>query len=311
MVIRIEAVVRSLTWHVSPAMQAARSTFGRRYLAAQQLLNNKRHRRCINCDVVGGVRMPCGCIVCLYCVAAVCQWWMWVAALALRRVVLLDGVSMDIDDVRELALELMAEHGLLGGSANNGGGYAASSGDGDAFYGGGASSVGDGRGAASGGEASRGAAFAAGTGDGQSWAFGFDHARKRAGQTNFSKRQITLSAPLMRIYSEEAVRGVILHEIAHALVGAGHHHDATWKRMAVAIGAQPRASLNGMPHLPPLWQGRCAAGHQFARYRRPQVPASCVACAREAAQLRGATPRWRYDERYRISWRNRKTGERI
>ncbi|MCI5825709.1 MAG: SprT-like domain-containing protein [Arcanobacterium sp.] len=167
---------------------------------------------------------------------------------------------VDIDSVRALANELMAQHGIVGSSG---------------------------------------------------WSFGFDHARRRAGQTDFARRRITLSAPLMRLYSESEVRGVLLHEIAHVLAGAGHHHDAEWKRIAQTIGADPQAKLSGAPQLPPLWEGSCPAGHIFGRYRKPIGAASCIECARAAAQLTGSSLRRHYDPRFRITWRNRSTGETL
>lgn len=36
-------------------------------------------------------------------------------------------------------------------------------------------------------------------------------------------------------------KDVVLHEIAHALVGVRHGHDAVWRRMARTLGATPRA----------------------------------------------------------------------
>jgi predicted SprT family Zn-dependent metalloprotease len=44
--------------------------------------------------------------------------------------------------------------------------------------------------------------------------------------------RITLSAPLTKSNSELHVRNNILHEIAHALAGPGHHHDQAWKTIA-------------------------------------------------------------------------------
>ena len=68
------------------------------------------------------------------------------------------------------------------------------------------------------------------------WRVSFDHARRRAGLCNFSTKTISLS----RHYAREAtlvhITDTILHEIAHALVGPSHGHDAVWRRKAREIG---------------------------------------------------------------------------
>ena len=51
------------------------------------------------------------------------------------------------------------------------------------------------------------------------WRFRFDHARRRAGVCTHATRTISLSGPLTDLYDADTVRAVILHEIAHALVG--------------------------------------------------------------------------------------------
>jgi hypothetical protein len=88
------------------------------------------------------------------------------------------------------------------------------------------------------------------------WEFGFDTARRRAGRcshytktksgyikmergwicpTNY-KGKISLSAPFVILNIEGVVIETILHEIAHALVGKGHHHDKAWREKAISLG---------------------------------------------------------------------------
>ncbi len=68
------------------------------------------------------------------------------------------------------------------------------------------------------------------------WRVEYDAAKRRAGVCRFSTRTIGLSAPLTVLHDEAMVRDTVLHEIAHALVGPSHGHDATWARTARAIG---------------------------------------------------------------------------
>ena len=90
------------------------------------------------------------------------------------------------------------------------------------------------------------------------WRFRFDHAKRRAGACTHSTRTISLSGPLTDLYDATTIRGVILHEIAHALVGPAHGHDAAWKRAATCP--------------------RCGAKRRL--YRAPRRVSSCGMCSR-------------------------------
>lgn len=123
------------------------------------------------------------------------------------------------------------------------------------------------------------------------WSFAWDRARTRAGHCRFADHTISVSAPLMELYPEDLVRETLLHEIAHALVGPGHNHDAAWRATAVAIGASGRVRLPQETPAPPAkWHGVCPNGHEFWRHRRPAANGSCSRCSPT------------YDARYRIAW---------
>lgn len=74
------------------------------------------------------------------------------------------------------------------------------------------------------------------------WSLGFDRAKKRFGYCNFRERHISLSRTLTELNSTAVVRDTILHEIAHALVGPRHGHDAVWRERAKALGARASRS---------------------------------------------------------------------
>ncbi|MDC4232449.1 SprT-like domain-containing protein [Actinomyces sp. B33] len=114
------------------------------------------------------------------------------------------------------------------------------------------------------------------------WAFRFDRAKRRAGSCTHATRTITLSGPLVDVYDEETVRGVILHEIAHALVGPDHHHDAVWRRAARGLGAPDAARLPAdLPRPQEPWVGTCpACGAQRRLFRAPRRVSACGACSR-------------------------------
>jgi predicted SprT family Zn-dependent metalloprotease len=62
---------------------------------------------------------------------------------------------------------------------------------------------------------------------------------RRYGQCRYGKQEIGITKQLANINSLEESKDVVLHEIAHALTGPGHGHDATWKRMCIKVGARP------------------------------------------------------------------------
>ena len=95
------------------------------------------------------------------------------------------------------------------------------------------------------------------------WDVSYNSAKRRAGICHFAEQTLGLSAPLTAVHSEEDVRDTILHEIAHALVGPAHAHDATWRPWPG--GSAPRVS---------------GASRRTRRRRRPpgSAPALAVTC---------------------------------
>ncbi len=111
------------------------------------------------------------------------------------------------------------------------------------------------------------------------WKVSLDRAKTRAGACHFSSRTITLSRPLTRLHSEAEVRDTILHEIAHALVGPQHGHDALWRATAQRIGSTGTRCLDpSTPRVQGDWRGTCARGHEVVRHRRPRRVVSCAKC---------------------------------
>lgn len=78
--------------------------------------------------------------------------------------------------------------------------------------------------------------------------FKFDNSKTRLGQTQFIKNRgdaiwkpinISLSKHYVTLLPAAEVRDVVLHEIAHALVGAEARHGPRWRSMARRVGAAP------------------------------------------------------------------------
>ncbi|MEW6868762.1 SprT-like domain-containing protein [Trueperella pyogenes] len=130
------------------------------------------------------------------------------------------------------------------------------------------------------------------------WTLVMDRAKRRAGFTSHARKTISFSRPLLELYTPEQVRLLVLHEVAHALVGEGHGHDAVWRSMCLTIGGDGRASVDpGWPEPTALWIGLCPNGHRIERQRLVRRRSTCRCCSAN------------YDERYLISWTNQRTGE--
>ena len=88
------------------------------------------------------------------------------------------------------------------------------------------------------------------------WRFKFDHSTRRAGCCNYHDRLISISFDLVRNGSDADIRDTILHEIAHALVGKKHNHDAVWKAKAKEIGCSGERT-HRLELAPPRYHVRC------------------------------------------------------
>lgn len=70
----------------------------------------------------------------------------------------------------------------------------------------------------------------------EGWKLKLDHARRRAGQCDYTAKTISLSRHYVRYAETAHIKDTILHEIAHALVGPHHGHDLVWRNKAREIG---------------------------------------------------------------------------
>ncbi|WOF22424.1 SprT-like domain-containing protein [Microbacterium betulae] len=123
------------------------------------------------------------------------------------------------------------------------------------------------------------------------WTFGFDNAKRRAGQCDYRRTRISVSRYLAARHDDESNHQTLLHEVAHALAGPAAAHGPAWKRIARELGYVGGTTHDGETaiELAP-WIGTCPAGHVVYRHRRPSRPSSCVRCART------------FDRRFLLAW---------
>ena len=131
----------------------------------------------------------------------------------------------------------------------------------------------------------------AGSGLDADWGFGFDLSTVRAGVCRYEDKRIDLSVTYCHRATRAEIEDTLLHEIAHALVGHRHHHDAVWKAAARAIGCTAER-CHDVDHTPARWVGECGCGKQWRRQRlsrRLRRGARCRKC--------GGEIRWRLNTR--------------
>jgi predicted SprT family Zn-dependent metalloprotease len=115
------------------------------------------------------------------------------------------------------------------------------------------------------------------------WAFSFDHARRRFGSCNYTRRRITLSRPLTLLNGIDEVSDTILHEIAHALC-PGDKHGPRWRATCARIGAKPRrcygdADVVSPPRKPARFEIGCVGCNWWSpRRRRVRGKYVCRTC---------------------------------
>lgn len=125
------------------------------------------------------------------------------------------------------------------------------------------------------------------------WQFGFNRNVRRAGVCRYAsgKRpgRIELSVHFVGHNSWDEILDTILHEIAHALVGPEHGHDAAWKAKCVELGARPERCYGDHVRMPPgRWRAACPACRRvFDRHRRPKRLTGwyCKRCGKERGSL--------------------------
>ena len=125
------------------------------------------------------------------------------------------------------------------------------------------------------------------------WSFAFDHARRRFGRCNYTRKLITLSRPLTLLNNLDEVRDTLLHEIAHALA-PGDGHGAKWRRVCVQIGARPKRCYDDTTVVSPprrvaSYEMGCSACNWWTpRHRRTGRAYVCKQC-RGKVVWRGAS----------------------
>lgn len=121
----------------------------------------------------------------------------------------------------------------------------------------------------------------------EGWKILFENVSSRAGQCNYTNKTISYGILFMLHADREQRMNTVLHEIAHAIAGAGHGHDAFWKRTFISLGgngersAERPASVYTTENY--LWIGVCPTCGDVTGFKRaPQTVWGCVKCPKHS-----------------------------
>jgi len=109
------------------------------------------------------------------------------------------------------------------------------------------------------------------------WRIKLDHARRRAGQCDYTNKTISLSRLYVRHADIGHIRDTILHEIAHALVGPRHGHDAVWRQKAREIGCSA-TRCHSLSFARARWVMTCPNGCFSIERHRKKSGLVCASC---------------------------------
>jgi len=121
------------------------------------------------------------------------------------------------------------------------------------------------------------------------WTFGWLNSRKVNGKCSYAPKKILLSKRIVSVSDEPFILDIILHEIAHALVGVGHGHGRVWKRKCIEIGAKPircspPQSSTQVEKLQYKYTGTCPnCGATYGYSRKLKTSRACFDCCEKLA----------------------------
>ncbi len=105
----------------------------------------------------------------------------------------------------------------------------------------------------------------------EGWTFKLNNARRQLGVCKEFVKRIELSKQYVLHNDRAHIVDTILHEIAHALVGAKHGHDAVWKQMCEHLGCVPRACESTAVMPEGNWKAQCPSCFKtFSQHRKPK-----------------------------------------
>ena len=112
----------------------------------------------------------------------------------------------------------------------------------------------------------------------EEWNIKLDYAQRRAGACYFDKKILTFSKKFIRQANKTQIHDIILHEIAHAIVGPGQGHNSIWKSKAIEIGCSGEIYID-YDFSEPKWIKYCENGCWEIKAFRRKSHLMCRNCS--------------------------------
>lgn len=120
------------------------------------------------------------------------------------------------------------------------------------------------------------------------WGFGWCSDKTTVGWCYHGRRQIEFSIHFTEM-SDFDIEQTILHEIAHALVGAGEGHGPVWKAKGREIGYVGGRCCDTEVQPESKYIGVCPAGHEMYKHRRTEAVITerfyCIKCPKSIPEV--------------------------
>jgi predicted SprT family Zn-dependent metalloprotease len=106
------------------------------------------------------------------------------------------------------------------------------------------------------------------------WRFKLANGKRLMGECIYGRNEIRISRWLITMGTDEEILDTLRHEVAHAVVGPGHHHGLKWKLVARQLGAKPEACVSEVSYtVPHKYEVLCGCCHKVVqkRHRRANM----------------------------------------
>ena len=118
------------------------------------------------------------------------------------------------------------------------------------------------------------------------WTWKYNRATSGQCSCRYSVKLLKFCKSYVALNELHIVLDTILHEIAHALVGAGHGHGHVWASKCLEIGCRPdRFHRAEAIQAPPKWQYHCPECSNQGQYRCRNTHLYCGRCYRQTKKV--------------------------
>lgn len=143
------------------------------------------------------------------------------------------------------------------------------------------------------------------------WTYRLGRACKEFGSCNEKRKLLTFSAPIAALNTEDDLREVACHEIAHAKAGQAAGHGRVWQAMALACGANPKRTCGSHIIAPDnKYHATCGSCGTVCKMTRPPKRVMCCnrCVTKHINPYMSRTRKIEIHDRFTLTWIEQATG---